>query len=560
MNRLPCFKTWTEPRSVAFSIRLSRGSKKRTPSTAAPFAFAEPAPVFNSAAEAGAVDWEVGWAGGDCWGIGEVTAEPAELVGPVAAWLLRAIVASGEGAEALRLIGHYEGVDQSIDVPVHNSWQRRQVESDSMIRHPILGEVVGADLVRTIAGADHRPARDRVGLALLRELAIVEPRSQDGHCLGLVLVLALLVLDLHDEARRQVGDPHRRVGRVDGLAAGPRGPFDVDPEVLLLVDVDLERIGRGHDDDRRRGGVDPPRRLGRRDPLDAMDATLELQAAVGAVAVDLEDRLLDPVDGRVVAAQDLGGEAMLLGIAGVHPEKLAGEQGRFVATGAGPYLHDHVAVVIRVPRQQQHLQPVEEIALVLLQAGDLVAGHALELVVGVRAVAQLAGTGKLRPGCLETPERGDNRLEPGQLPAETADRIRIRGDLGPGELGLEVVVLVGNLGELRVEIGARHRDRHTPGSGGSIVTGAADSVMTFGASGSRSPTPGGGNGERSSGALPDGIGSPSASSACSIETIATSIMPSVGWRVVIIWTRMPGHMIERTIGLARCLAPQRRSS
>src|SRR5207244_630652 len=82
------------------------------------------------AAEAGAVDWEVGWVVRDCAGIGEVTAEPAELVGPVAAWLLRAIVASGEGAEALRLIGHDEGVDQSIDVPVHDSWQRRQVEPD----------------------------------------------------------------------------------------------------------------------------------------------------------------------------------------------------------------------------------------------------------------------------------------------------------------------------------------------------------------------------------------------------------------------------------------------
>src|SRR6266550_8248316 len=147
MNRLPCFRTWTEPRSVAFSIRLSRGSKKRTPSTAAAFAFAEPAPVFNSAAGAGAVGWGVGWGGGDCWGIGEVTAEPAELVGPVAAWLLRAIVASGEGAEALRLIGHDEGVDQPIDVAVHDSWQRRHVEPDPVIGQPVLGEVVGPDLL-----------------------------------------------------------------------------------------------------------------------------------------------------------------------------------------------------------------------------------------------------------------------------------------------------------------------------------------------------------------------------------------------------------------------------
>ena len=39
---------------------------------------------------------------------------------------------------------------------------------------------------------------------------------------------------------------------------------------------------------------------------------------------------------------------------------------------------------------------------------------------------------------------------------------------------------------------------------------------------------------------PSGSGSPSAVSASSIDTIATSIMSSVGCLVVIIWTRIPG--------------------
>src|SRR5258706_14129767 len=175
MNRLPCLRTWTEPRSVAFSIRLSRGSKKRTPSTTAPFVFARAGSVFTPAAEAGTVDWEVGWAIWACGGIGEVTAEPAEPaepVGPAAAWLLRAIVASGQGAEALRLVGHDEGADQPIDIAVHDPRQRRQIEPDSMVRHSILGDVVGPDLVRAITAADHRPARDGVGFALFRQLAI----------------------------------------------------------------------------------------------------------------------------------------------------------------------------------------------------------------------------------------------------------------------------------------------------------------------------------------------------------------------------------------------------
>ena len=38
-----------------------------------------------------------------------------------------------------------------------------------------------------------------------------------------------------------------------------------------------------------------------------------------------------------------------------------------------------------------------------------------------------------------------------------------------------------------------------------------------------------------------------------METIATSIWSSVGCLVVIIWTRMPGHMMTFTIGFARFL-------
>ena len=62
---------------------------------------------------------------------------------------------------------------------------------------------------------------------------------------------------------------------------------------LLLVDLDLDLVGLGHHDDRRGRGVDPAGRLGRRHALDAMDAALELEAAVRAVAGDLDDRLLD---------------------------------------------------------------------------------------------------------------------------------------------------------------------------------------------------------------------------------------------------------------------------
>ena len=41
---------------------------------------------------------------------------------------------------------------------------------------------------------------------------------------------------------------------------------------------------------------------------------------------------------------------------------------------------------------------------------------------------------------------------------------------------------------------------------------------------------------------------------------APEVLLAIGCFVVIIWTRIPGHMMTLTIGLARCFAPHRRSS
>ncbi len=56
-------------------------------------------------------------------------------------------------------------------------------------------------------------------------------------------------------------------------------------------------------------------------------------------------------------------------------------------------------------------------------------------------------------------------------------------------------------------------------------------------------------------ALPSGISFPSATRACWSETIATSIMSSVGWLVVIIWTQIPGDHSQRTRAWSRWRAP-----
>ena len=224
-------------------------------------------------------------------------------------------------------------------------------------------------------------------------------------------MLTLLVLDLHDESGRQVGDPDRGVGRVDRLPARARGALDIDPKVALLVDLDLDLVDLWQHDDRDRGRVDPPRRLGRRDALDAMDAALELEPAVRSVAVDLEDRLLDPADPCLVHAQDLGRESVALGITDVHPVELGGKQGSLVATGAAAELHDHVAPVVRVARQEQHLQLLDETRLVGLEPDDLLARHRAQLVIRIGTVTEFASAGKFSPRRLEPTERLHDRLE-----------------------------------------------------------------------------------------------------------------------------------------------------
>src|SRR5258706_5310180 len=233
-KRLPCCRTWTLPRSVAGWMGIERGSMSWTPPASPDAADAANAADAPASAVAPAAAGSAGSASVGC-----------------------AIVTSGELGQTVSLIGHHEGVDQPIDIAVHHPRERGQVELDPVVGQAILGEVVRPDLLGPIAAADHGPPSRRVRLALLGLLAVVETRAEDRERLGLVLVLALLVLDLDDETALEVGDPDRRIGRVDRLAAGPGRALDVDPDVLLLVDVDLDLVDLGQDHHRGGRRVDP---------------------------------------------------------------------------------------------------------------------------------------------------------------------------------------------------------------------------------------------------------------------------------------------------------------
>src|SRR5579872_2707455 len=125
--------------------------------------------------------------------------------------------------EQLRLMLLLERLDELIQLPVHHLRELVEGELDAVVGHAALREVVGADALGAIAAADLQAARLRLGALLLLLLGRQQPCLEERERAGAVLVLRALVLALHHDAARQVGDAHRGVGLVDVLAAGARG-------------------------------------------------------------------------------------------------------------------------------------------------------------------------------------------------------------------------------------------------------------------------------------------------------------------------------------------------
>ena len=103
-------------------------------------------------------------------------------------------------------------------------------------------------------------------------------------------------------------------------------------------------------------GVDAALGLGGRHPLHAVDAALELQPAEHPLAADRGDDLLVAAGLAFRDALDLHPPAARCGVALVHAEEIAGEEGRLVAARAGAHLEDGRGVLVGVPRGEQQGQ------------------------------------------------------------------------------------------------------------------------------------------------------------------------------------------------------------
>ena len=243
-----------------------------------------------------------------------------------------------------------------------------------MIGDAALREVVGADLLGSLAGAHLAAAILRDGFLLLAHLDLVEPRAQHLHRLRAILDLRLLVLLRDDQPGRQVRDSDRRVRRVHALAAGSARAERIDADVLL-VDLDVDFLGFGQHRDGGRGRVDPAAAFGRRHALDAVDAALVLQLAVDALALDRRDGFLDAADAGLAERHHLELPALALGEAAVHAEQLAGKERRLVAAGAGADFEQDVLLVVGILRQQQDAHLLEQRRLPRLEILQLLPGE-----------------------------------------------------------------------------------------------------------------------------------------------------------------------------------------
>ena len=104
-----------------------------------------------------------------------------------------------------------EGFNEFVQIPLQDAIQLVQGQSDPVVRHSILGEVVRPNPLAAVS-RPHLGATLLAALTVCFELGPLEqPRLEDLHGPGPVLVLGLLILAAHHDSRRKVREAHSRL-------------------------------------------------------------------------------------------------------------------------------------------------------------------------------------------------------------------------------------------------------------------------------------------------------------------------------------------------------------
>src|SRR5947208_15679032 len=210
--------------------------------------------------------------------------------------------------------------------------------------------------------------------------------------------------------------------------------------------------------------MDPPAPLRDRDPLDAVDTALELEAAPRPATLDEEDRVLDaPRTGRA-GVHDLDFPALALRVLRVHAHEVRGEQRGLLAARASADLDEDVLRVVGIAREEQALQLVLERRLAGREIVHLGLRELHELAVAAlrEEVARLA----------EPPEHFTIFREPvddvdrlGVLFAEARILDVLREDGGTGQRTADLPRALFDLTAVGNQPRAQHPQPQQPGGG-----------------------------------------------------------------------------------------------
>jgi len=232
------------------------------------------------------------------------------------------------------------------------------------------------------------------------------------------------------------------------------------------VDLDLDLLGLGQHGDRRRRGVDAPRRLGDRDALHAVHPALVLEGRVGALAANLEDHLFVAAVVVLVGGEDLDLEALGLRVTGVHARQFAGEDAGFVAAGAGADLDDHVFAVVRVVGQRLGADLGGELVEPLAALDELLLRKLTQLVVGLGlGVEQRLGLGRHPLGVAIAHDEVVRLLQPRMAAGHLRVARPVAEHVRVGELCSELVVGPLDLVDEVVDHGRDRSGRDGPEAG-----------------------------------------------------------------------------------------------
>src|SRR6185295_3402862 len=94
----------------------------------------------------------------------------------------------------LALVMSNERVEDRVHLAFHHEIELMERETDAVIAHAILREVVGADLLAAVARSHHALALGAEGRLLFFQLQLVQPGTQHALRLGAIFYLRFFVL------------------------------------------------------------------------------------------------------------------------------------------------------------------------------------------------------------------------------------------------------------------------------------------------------------------------------------------------------------------------------